>query len=295
MLAEIILTACLLFAAANGDGVEFSYDQQTAWTGVCVSGNTGRQSPINIVTSSVQENPSLTELRLGTGWRTPIDGTFKNGGDNQNVQFDPTNAANPEVITTNYLGDYRVLQMHMHWGANDQQGSEHTLNGRRYPLELHFVHIKVGETNTTAGDYISVIGVFAQVDDNMPISGVWEQLNVSTIRAYESSIPITGFTYASLLPSSLDYYHYPGSLTTPLCSETVQWFVLNDTITVPGAYLDRLRQIEGDENQTAVVLNFRETQPLGERTVYTVGSGSPKIIASALSILIAMFIAMYYS
>ena len=295
MLAETILTACLLFATANGDGVEFNYEQQDSWEGVCVNGNNGRQSPTNIVTADVRENSELIELQLGDDWTTPISGTFKNGGDNQNVQFDPASPANPEVRTTNHLGNYSILQMHMHWGADDQQGSEHTVNGRRYPLELHFVHTKVGETDTTAGDYISVIGVFAQVDDNMPISGVWAQLNVSAVQAYKSNISITGFTYRSLLPSSLDYYFYLGSLTTPPCSETVQWFVLKDTITVPGEYLNYLRQIGGDENQTPVVFNFRETQPLGQRTVYTVGSGSPKIIASALSILIAMFITMYYS
>ena len=293
MLVGIILTACLLFTATNGadSGVEFSYDEQTVWTGVCNSGNTGRQSPINIVTANARENSQLSDLQLGTGWTTSTTGTFRNGG--HNVQFDPISITNPDVTTTNYLGEYRVLQMHMHWGADDQEGSEHTVNNGRYPLELHFVHSKVGETDTTIGDYYSVIGVFAEVDEAMPISGVWAELNISAIQAYQSATPVTGFTYRSLLPSSLDYYHYPGSLTTPPCSETVQWFVLKDTITVPGAYLNLLRQIGSDANQTALMLNFRDPQPLSQRTVYTFESGSPKIVASALSMLIVMFITIY--
>ena len=185
--------------------------------------------------------------------------------------------------------------MHMHWGADDQEGSEHTVNDESYPLELHFVHTKVGETDTTAQDYYSVIGVFAQVDDSMPITGVWKQLNISAIQTYLSTTPVTEFTYRSLLPSSLNYYHYPGSLTTPPCSETVQWFVLKETITVPGAYVNSLRQIGSDANQTALVLNFREVQDLGQRTVLSFENGSPKIVASALSIMIAMFMTMCFS
>ena len=30
--------------------------------------------------------------------------------------------------------------MHFHWGLDDEHGSEHTLNGKRYPLEVHLVH-----------------------------------------------------------------------------------------------------------------------------------------------------------
>lgn len=300
MLAEFIVTAYLLFVAANGaeEGVVFRYGEQEAWTGVCVNGNTGRQSPINIVAADAEESSILTDLRLGAGWTTPITGTFKNGGANQNVQFDPTNTTNPKVITTNYLGDYLVIQMHMHWGANNREGSEHTLNGMRYPLELHFVHTKLRPAaDATDGDYLAVIGVFAQVDENMPISGVWAQLDVSAIQTYDSQkIPITDFMYKSLLPSSLDYYHYNGSLTTPPCSEVVQWFVLKEPITVPGAYLDNLRRVQSD-NETTVTLNFRRVQLLNERTVFTFDSesGSPKIVASVLSILIAMFVTVYFS
>ena len=81
-------------------------------------------------------------------------------------------------------GDYQILQLHFHWGANDNQGSEHTVDGKmfvsagssrsktalilhlsRYPLELHVVHVKVGEADpvfTPKG--LSVTGFFFEVD-----------------------------------------------------------------------------------------------------------------------------------
>ena len=35
---------------------------------------------------------------------------------------------------------YDLLQFHFHWGYNDYQGSEHTIDGHKYPLEMHLVH-----------------------------------------------------------------------------------------------------------------------------------------------------------
>ena len=40
----------------------------------------------------------------------------------------------------NLCGEYRPTQLHFHWG------SEHTIMGRRFPLEMHIVHRKVVET-----------------------------------------------------------------------------------------------------------------------------------------------------
>ena len=36
--------------------------------------------------------------------------------------------------------EYKLLQLHFHWGADDSMGSEHTINNRRFPLEMHLVH-----------------------------------------------------------------------------------------------------------------------------------------------------------
>ena len=36
---------------------------------------------------------------------------------------------------------YQLLQLHFHWGSSDRRGSEHTVNNRRFPLEMHLVHL----------------------------------------------------------------------------------------------------------------------------------------------------------
>nr|XP_045016490.1 carbonic anhydrase 9 isoform X3 [Jaculus jaculus] len=37
--------------------------------------------------------------------------------------------------------EYRALQLHLHWGTSDHPGSEHTINGHRFPAEIHVVHL----------------------------------------------------------------------------------------------------------------------------------------------------------
>ena len=36
---------------------------------------------------------------------------------------------------------YQLLQLHFHWGSSDKWGSEHTINKRRFSLEMHLVHL----------------------------------------------------------------------------------------------------------------------------------------------------------
>ena len=35
---------------------------------------------------------------------------------------------------------YNVEQLHFHWGNNSNEGSEHEIDGKSYPLEMHLVH-----------------------------------------------------------------------------------------------------------------------------------------------------------
>ena len=44
------------------------------------------------------------------------------------------------TITTNggSLGtQYDVIQFHLHWGATNSKGSEHTVDGSYYPMEVN--------------------------------------------------------------------------------------------------------------------------------------------------------------
>ena len=59
-----------------------------------------------------------------------------------------------------------MLQLHFHWGADNSKGSEHTINGEEFPMEMHIVHKKVGLTVEEAlatSDGLAVVGQMFQV------------------------------------------------------------------------------------------------------------------------------------
>ena len=64
-----------------------------------------------------------------------------------------------------------------------------------------------------------------------------------------------------LLPADHGYYTFPGSLTTPPCSENVTWFVLRDPVEFSGQEIARFAKL--------YPMNARPVQPLNGRVVET--------------------------
>ena len=164
-----------------------------------------------------------------------------------------------------------LLNFHLHWGRENDQGTGHRINGEEFGLEFHFVTLLQGEglvnlSNTSLGDLIPVISVLAEVDDTAEISGVWEKLNISAIIGAGNSTAVTGLSYPSVLPENSDYYYYPGSQTSPPRYEFVQWFVLQNRIKVPRPFLEQLRTVR-NFNDEPITLNNRDAQPLNGRIV----------------------------
>jgi carbonic anhydrase len=54
-------------------------------------------------------------------------------------------------------------------------------------------------------------------------------------------------------------YRYPGSLTTPPCSEGVQWLLMSETVELPQSDIDAFRNLH--------FFNARYTQPINGRTI----------------------------
>ncbi|MEO0684669.1 MAG: carbonic anhydrase family protein, partial [Cyanobacteria bacterium J06649_11] len=46
-----------------------------------------------------------------------------------------------------------------------------------------------------------------------------------------------------LLPEDKDYYHYFGSLTTPPCSETVNWIVLKEPVEISSPQVQKFAKV----------------------------------------------------
>ena len=145
MLSFLLCFSLVLVGTLAEEG--FSYDRQDQWPGICVRGNTMRQSPIDVIRDDVEFDDSLLDLEL-VGWDTSYAGTFNNTG--ITTTFTPTEGG---ATTRNHLGTYDLLQCHFHWGGETGEGAEHTFDGDSGELEVHFVHRKQNEDDNTAGDF----------------------------------------------------------------------------------------------------------------------------------------------
>lgn len=272
------ITSCN--AAVSG----FDYENQTAWQYLPNSncGSTRRQSPIDIISADASANDNLTSLRI-SGYNVAVDGTVNNTL-GRTLSFLPA-AGTTQTLTT-YRGVYDLLQMHFHWGNVTGEGSEHLLNGVQYEAEAHFVHTKRGGTPTD-GDYYAVLGILLRVNDTAPVAGtIWSKFSIPP---FNQGVAKTGVVFQELLPGRLDYFHYEGSLTTPTCDETVNWYVLQYSIDIPSTTLEAFRTLQANEaGDEELVENFRDVQPVGRRQVYRYNSAQGVMpMASVLLMVIA--------
>ena len=250
----------------------FFYDRQDEWRpAVCTTGT--RQSPINITTANVQENSDLIALGLSDSWGSPYEGRFFNDDGSTAILVPSSPTERPTF--TSHAGRYSLQNVHFHWGGTNQVGSEHLVDGNSGQLEVHFVHFREGSSGPAENGHFGVVSVLANVDENAGIDGVWERLNVMMIQDLDGSTMIRGFRFDWLLPpeQNRDYYFYEGSLTTPACTETANWFVMKERITVPAAYLEQLRQLQEEaEPLRLLTRNFRDVQDINNRVVSTPSS-----------------------
>ncbi len=139
---------------------------------------------------------------------------------------------------------YRLQQYHFH------APSEHTLNGTYYDIELHLVH------QSDDGKY-AVVGVMIKSGSgNRAYAPIWEHL--PTMRGKQENISSVKIDANDLLPKNLSYYRYNGSLTTPPCTEGVNWFVLSTPVELSKAQVEAFHAIYSNNNRPIQPLNQRK-------------------------------------
>jgi len=144
---------------------------------------------------------------------------------------------------TNDAGRFDLKQFHFH------APSENTINGKSFPMEVHFVHAdKQGR--------LAVIGVmFEQGQENKTLAKLWSKMPQTAGEKNDLTNLLNG---KDLMPVSSDYFRFNGSLTTPPCSEGVRWFVLKDPISASQAQIEQFSKTMGrDTNRPVQDINAR--------------------------------------
>jgi len=141
-------------------------------------------------------------------------------------------------------GDIRpkLEQFHFH------SPSEHTVNGKQYPMEMHLVHKAPDGT-------VGVVAVFIEEGKhNRAFDPVWFSMPDANQPKRDSNVTIDT---QALLPKNHSYYRYDGSFTTPPCTEQVKWFVLTMPVNLSKEQIMRFRTVIDGNNRPIQARNNR--------------------------------------
>jgi len=193
-----------------------------------------QQSPIDITGAITARQPPLK-----ISWTKRPD-TIVNNGHTIQLNFAAGNTLD--------VGErrYGLPQFHFH------HPSEHLVDGKKFAMEAHFVHSAEDGGLAVVGVFIvpgEADAVFHSVVSTMP-----EEEGPAV--AADPAIDPNG-----LLPAQRTFYHYEGSLTTPPCSQTVDWLVLTHQIEVAETDIARFAKL--------YPMNARPVQELDRRFILT--------------------------
>ncbi len=254
-----ILVTSIAFAAEvahfgySGDHGPDKWSTLSPAFSACMAGV--KQSPVNLVATRDEELP-----KLDIGYSTLATDFVNNGhavqanyaagsaltdDDHEDAPYKARVDYAPGSTIGHLDGSYELKQFHFH------SPSEHQLNGKNLPAEIHFVH-------ADAKGNLAVIGVLVESGAANPvIANLWQKIPETEGQSIALNSPVNA---ADLLPKDRDYFYYDGSLTTPPCSEGVRWLVMKQPITLSGEQIAALKKAIGFDNN-------RPVQPLNGRDV----------------------------
>ena len=138
---------------------------------------------------------------------------------------------------------YNLKQFHVH------APSEHEINGQLAAMELHLVH-------KSDDGKIAVVGIlFKQGAENAALSPVWAHLptEAGAEQTFDAEVDA-----ATLLPADKTSFRYAGSLTTPPCTEGVNWLLMTQAQEISPEQLRQFTAIYDGNNRPVQPLNGRE-------------------------------------
>ncbi|RVE43382.1 hypothetical protein evm_011967 [Chilo suppressalis] len=245
----------------------WNYDDETNWPGLNCKEGGKRQSPIDIRTTDVIKDYTKKFIKYGSlklnGYHRVLVSGINNG---HTVQFstEGEEAIHPTVTGGPLEHRYRLEQLHFHWL------SEHSVNGNKYPMEIHFVHVRadlaVGDA-LGSKDGLAILSVFcnvqAELDDRQEEAS-------AEIMQYIPKLLDTGDRISGVLldmtklmsPNLGSYYTYAGSLTSPECNEAVIWIIFDTPIYFSDSDYRKFGKVGVGRH------NFRSLQRLNHHLVF---------------------------
>ncbi len=201
-------------------------------------------------------NPKFAACKTGHS-QSPVNIVHTQSAALPAIQFEYKPTAlhiinNGHTIQINYapgsfikIGDkrYELKQFHFH------HPSEETIQGKRFPMELHLVH-------SDAAGNIAVVSVLLEEGSANPlIETLWGLAPKAP--GPEKIAANLQINAADLLPSRQSYFTFPGSLTTPPCTEGVRWLVLETPLAISNKQVETFAKIYPYDERPTQSLNGR--------------------------------------
>jgi carbonic anhydrase len=118
---------------------------------------------------------------------------------------------------------FELVQFHFH------RPSEERIDGKQFEMSLHLVH------KDDQGRLAVVALLFDKGAAQPVLQRVWNNLPLEKNEELAARLPLE---LNALLPADRRYFTYMGSLTTPPCSEGVQWIVMREPVTASAEQID---------------------------------------------------------
>jgi len=224
----------------------WSYDGETSpdhWAEIEKESSCGgnHQSPIDIVSASaIVQASGLIVSDINYDESITIHDVTNNG---HSVQYNFEDKHN----YVDFAGKrYNLIQFHFH------AASEHTINGKHFPLVIHMVHVSEDK------EFVVFAIMVSEGDKNETLDFIETYLPINPGETKAIGKP---HNFTEYLVGDFDHLYYKGSLTTPPCTEAVNWFLFKDDITASPAQIKAMADL-------MPINNFRPTQPLNDRKIY---------------------------
>lgn len=202
------------------------------------------QSPIDIRSDSTYYG-NLPKLNFNLSSDTAL--TVINNGSPDHESTIRANVSPGEGTLMLSGHQWNLAQFHFH------TPSEHLINGRASPMEMHLVF-------SDAADNLLVVGrdIERGLFKNQALAPIFSDLPQTA----EETLHIGHFNLNSLVPDYLGSFRYSGSLTTPPFTEGVSWVDLASPLYLSGSQIDAFKSLFPEGNS-------REVQDLNGRIVLT--------------------------
>ena len=228
------------------------YSAQETWGDDCQLDSI--QSPININEKEVVDDNSKFSFE-SIDYKT-IESTSVSYINDFSISTPTLDNGNITVKINGTTFTYKLLNIHFHLK------SEHTINGKNYDMEMHIVH---ENTNTEDKNNLHmVIAYIFEIDDDDDDE---EEKTFLDSIGFNTGEEVKNVNVKDIVKKE-DVYYYKGSLTTPPCTEDVNWVVIEDIKKMSKRQFDKFEEYVKKINENYSNGNNRKTFELNGRKVY---------------------------